>query len=96
MTDEAENSAEVLQINTDWSGKTIEKEKAVNSETIETTEYLENSTKIKDKIPEDPVPRLQEKKKERKEFLEFQDLPKKSQSAIKQVRMRPPKKREEH
>jgi hypothetical protein len=58
MTDVTENSAEALQTSIVRSEKTTEKEKDVNSETTDKTEDPEDSTKIKDRTMEGPIPRL--------------------------------------
>ena len=97
MTDVTENSAEALQTNIVRSERTTEKEKDVDSETTEKTEDPEDSTKIKDRTMEDPTPRLQETRRERAEFREFQGLHVRSQpTTMRELKMRLLKRRVEH
>lgn len=89
--------AEVLQTSIVRSEKTTVNEKNVDSETTEKTEDPEDSTKIKDRTMEDPTPKLQETRRERAEFREFQGLHVRSQpTTMRELKIRLLKRRAEH
>ena len=67
-------NSEALLISIVKSERTIGNDKAVDLETTEMTEDREGSTKKKNKTLEDHTPKLQERKRARKESHEFQDL----------------------